>query len=145
MSKKKFAAWTYNIDHVIFMVYIVSFANLDLIYYFHKTWIVFLKVDNYLLMILTKYTNFINILNSVQVAKLWKYIGIQDYIIVLLDRKQVLCLPIYSQKSVKLKILNTYIKINIAINFKWHFKLFVENLIIFIWELDGHIYRCVNY
>ena len=65
----------------------------------------------------TKYSYFTNIFSSDSVIELSRYIDINNYLIHLLDNEQLLYDLIHSLELVKLKILKTYIKINLASGF----------------------------
>ena len=78
-------------------------------------------------------------------AKLPKYTGINDYLINLINDKQLPYDLIYSQKLVKLEILKTYIKTNLANGFIRSSKLPTGALILFIQMKDGNFRLCINY
>ena len=63
--------------------------------------------------------------------KLLRYIKINNYIIKLERRKQLLFGPIYSLKLIELEILKTYFKTNLANNFIQSFKSLIRIFILF--------------
>ena len=65
------------------------------------------------------------------IVELSKYIGINNYIIKLEKSKQIFFRSIYNLKLVELKILKTYIKINLANSFIWLFKSLIKIYIFF--------------
>ena len=67
------------------------------------------------------------------------------YAIELEKGKQLLFGLIYSLRLVKLKILKTYIKINLTNNFIWPSKSLARAPILFNKKPDGSFHLCVNY
>ena len=67
--------------------------------------------------ILAGYPNFSNVFSSDSVAKPLEHTGINNHSINLLDNKQPLYGPIYSQGLVELETLKTYIEANLASGF----------------------------
>ena len=67
--------------------------------------------------VLAKYFNYSNVFSIENIIKLPKHSKIIDYAIELKKDKQLFFKLIYSLKLVKLKILKTYIKTNLANNF----------------------------
>lgn len=136
---KEFIVVAFNLDNEIFVVYIIFFTNLDPIYPFCRTYIVFLKADKALLTILSRYINFANVFSMVLIAKLSEYIKINNYIIKLLNSKQPFYRPILSQQPVKLEMLKTYIKINLTNSFIRSFKSSISASILCIWKHNDNI------
>ena len=78
-------------------------------------------------------------------AELSEYTGINNHAIKLVEGKQLLFGLNYSLRAVKLEILKTYIKTNLANNFIRLFKSLAEALILFNQKLDKSFYFCVDY
>ena len=78
-----------------------------------------------------EYSNYNNIFSAKNAMKFLEYIKMNDHIIKLEKSKQLFFNPIYSLELVKLEILKTYIKTNLANGFIWPFKSLVEILILF--------------
>lgn len=88
LKKTKFAATAFDLNDEIFLLYIVFFINFNLdvnIYSFYKTKIALLKVEKTLIILLFEYTDFIDIFVPNFVAELPKYIGINNYLIYLIN------------------------------------------------------------
>ena len=64
-----------------------------------------------------KYSNYSDVFSAENKAKLLEHTKINNHAIKLKKSKQLLFGPIYSLGLIKLKILKTYIKINLTINF----------------------------
>ena len=64
-----------------------------------------------------KYLKFVNVFLKELILGLLKYLNINKYTISLTMGKKLLYNLIYSFKSIELKIVNTYIKINLANSF----------------------------
>ena len=76
-----------------------------------------------------KYSSFSNIFFLYFVIKLPEHIRINNYFINLLDNKQSLYNSIYTLKLVKLEMLKTYIKTNLA-NDSIKYSKFLHNIVI---------------
>ncbi len=70
---------------------------------------------------------------------------INKHAIKLVKDKQLLYGPIYSLKSVELKILKTYIETYLKTRFIWPFKSLANALIFFDQKLDRSLHFCINY
>lgn len=79
------------------------------------------------------------------VAKLSKYIRINNNTIKLIKSPQTLYKPIYSPKPVKLSILKTYMKLNLAQGFIKLFKSPENILVFFIKKPNYSLYLYINY
>lgn len=86
-------------------------------HFLQKAQIVYLKPDEALTEVPNKYTDFAYISLLKLATKLPKYIDINNHAIELIDNQQLLYSPIYNLSLVKLKILKTYIKNNLAHGF----------------------------
>ena len=80
---------------------------------------------------LAEYFDHNKIFSAKNAVELLEHTRINDYAIKLEENKQSLSSPIYSLGLVELKILKTYIKINLANNFIWLFKSLVKVAILF--------------
>lgn len=76
-----------------------------------------MKVDEILIAIPSEYANFADVFSLNLVVKLPEHTEIKDYTIELIDSKKQSYRPIYSLKPVELKILKTYIDINLVNSF----------------------------
>lgn len=76
-----------------------------------------LLLDEALIAVLIKYSNYSNIFLAENIAKLLKYTRINNHIIELVKGKQLFFGPIYSLKLVELKTLKIYIETNLANGF----------------------------
>ena len=74
-----------------------------------------------------------------------KQIEVNEHTIKLEEGKQPRYGPIYSLDPVELKILKTYIEINLANGFIWFSKSPAGPPILFVWKLDDSPHLCVNY
>lgn len=84
--------------------------------------------------ILSKYTDYTNIFFPNFATELSEYININDHPINQINNKQPPYSPIYSLEPMKLKILKTYIKTNLANGFIRLSKLFTNALIPLIYK-----------
>lgn len=87
VEKKEFTAIALDLRDEIFIVLVAFVANSDSTYLSQRVQIVSLKKDKVFALDLPKYFDFTNIFFLVLVAELLKYIGINNYIIELLDSK----------------------------------------------------------
>ena len=77
--------------------------------------------------------------------KLLKYIRTNNHFINFLDNKQLSYGLIYSLKLIKLEILKTYIRANLASNFIRLSKFLTSALISFVQKNDSSLYLHINY
>lgn len=131
VRKIEFIAIAFDLKNEIFIVYVVFLISFN-IHLFHKAQITLLKAGKSLIVILLKYVNFANIFSSELIAQLSEYIKINDYTINLIDSKKLPYRLIYSLEPIELKILKTYIEINLANNFIRPSKSYKNILIFFI-------------
>ena len=82
--------------------------------------------------IFTNYSDFLNIFSLDSIIKPLEQTGMNNYSINLLEAKQPPYNPVYSLKIVKLKMLKTYIKVNLASSFIGSFKFLTVALILFV-------------
>ena len=92
-----------------------------------------------------EYSDFSNVFSSDSAAELPKHTKINNYPINLLDDKQPPYGPIYSLGPVELKILKTYIKVNLASGFIRPSKSTASTPILFVRKKDCSLYLCINY
>ena len=97
------------------------------------------------LIVLARYTDFDNIFLNKGPKVLPKQIGIYEHIIKLVKDKQPSYGPITSLVLVKLMILKTYIKNNLANRFFWPLKSPVDTLIFFFHKPNSSLHLYVNY
>ena len=110
-----------------------------------KAQIAYLKTDEAPTKVSSKYTNFIDVFLPKLAAKLLKYMKINNYAIEFVDDRQPLYSLIYSLRLIKLKILKTYIKNNLANSFIRPFKSSARVHIFFNKKPDESLKLCVNY
>lgn len=104
-----------------------------------------MKANKALIFIPSKYADFTDVFSKDQVAKLSKYIGINNHAIDLLKSQQLVYEPIYSLGPMELETLKTYIKTNLANGFIKPSKFLVNTRILFVQKLDGSLCLCINY
>lgn len=143
-----FIAAVFDSNNKIFVVYITFFTSSNIeakVHSFHKLQIVFLIATKISIVILPRYVDFANIFFLKFLKKLPKYIKIHDYSINLVDDQQLLFSLIYSVGQVALKILKTYIKINLVNNSIKSFKFSTSTFILFIQKCNSNFWLCINY
>ena len=121
-----------NANNKIFIMHVAALVELItmLIYSFCQAQVVTLTSEE--TRIHTEYYNLSNVFFSDSAAELLEYTKINDHLITLVDNKKPPYGPIYSLKPVKLEILKTYIKTNLASNFIRSSKSPTSALILFV-------------
>lgn len=146
IRNEQFVAATLNPENGIFVVHVIVFISSSSdVYFLWQAKIVLLKADEAPITVLNKFADFANVFLPDLAIKLLEYIGINNYIINVIDSKQSPYGPIYSLRLVESKILNTYIDINLANNFMRFFKSPTVVLILFVRKLEDSLRLCVNY
>ena len=114
INKWEFAVAALNADDKTFMVHVVALAKWTtmLIYSSYQVQVALLKSEKN--GILTECSNFSNVFSSDSAAKIPEYTRINDHSINLLYNKQPIYYPIYRLRLVELKIMKTYIEINLV-------------------------------
>ena len=92
-----------------------------------------------------EYSDYNNVFSAKNAAKLPENIGMNKYAIKLEESKQLIFRLIYILGLVELKMLKTYIEINLANDFIRPFKFPTEVLILFNKKPDRSFRLCVNY
>ena len=92
-----------------------------------------------------EYSNYNNVFSAKNAAELLENTKINEYAIELKESKQPPFDLIYSPGLVKLEILKTYIKINLANNFFQPFKSLAEAPILFDKKLDRSLRLHIDY
>ena len=92
-----------------------------------------------------EYSNYSNIFPVENVAKLPKNTEINEHAIKLEKDKQLPFGPIYNLDPVKLKMLKTYIKTNLANGFIHPLKSPAGAPTLFDWKSDGSLCLCVDH
>lgn len=133
IKKKKFVVILLNLDHKVLEIYIIAFnISFDIkIYFLKRAQIAHLKINKAFIEMPNIYTNFKNIFLAKLTIKLFKYTGINNHVIELVDNCQPLYSSIYSLGSMELKILKIYIKNNLTNSFIRPFKFPIKDLIFF--------------
>ena len=105
----------------------------------------YLKGDEALTKVPSKYADFADIFSAKLAVELPKYTRINNHAIKLLNDWQPLYSPIYSLKLVELETLKAYIKNNLAKSFIRPSKSLAEASIFFDKKPDGSLRLCVDY
>lgn len=146
VRKTDFAVVAFDLDDEIFVIHIISFASSELnVYLSCRVQIVLLKADKVPIAILSKHSNFTNVISPDLVAKLAKYNKINNHTIDLLNSQQPPYRSIYSLILVKLEISKTYIKINLANSFIRSCKSFTSAQILIIQKFDSSLWLYFDY
>lgn len=145
VGKKVFAIKVFNLKNEIFIVYISSLfiSNINKVYPFCRAQIALLKVDKTLITVFSKYYDFADVFYPELAAELLKHKKFNNYVINLVNGKQILYGPIYSLELLEVETLKTYIKIILAHSFIRSFKssantpifLFASLMTLFIYAL----------
>ena len=122
------------------MVYIATLAEptIMLIYSSYQAQVAMLTSKE--TRIFAKYSNFSNIFSLNSAAELPEFTGINDHLINLLYNKQLPYGLIYCLRPVKLEMLKTYIKANLASSFIRLSKSLASALVLFIQKKDDSLY-----
>ena len=95
--------------------------------------------------VMVEYSNYNNVFLIKNAAELPENTRINEHAIKLEEGKQQLFRPIYNLRSVELKILNTYIKTNIANGFIWPSKSLIKAHILFDKKPNRSLHFYVDY
>ena len=95
--------------------------------------------------VLAKYSDYSDVFLAEYVVKLPENTGMNEHAIELEEGKQPLFGPIYSLELVKIEILKTYIKTNLANGFIRLSKFPTEALILFNRKPNRSLHLCVDY
>lgn len=146
VAKKELVTAALDSDNEAFIVYIAPVISSDTIVHLSdQAQIALLKEDEALTAILSEYIDFVDIFSLSLIVELSKHTKINDHAIMLIDDKQSSYKPIYRLKLVKLKILKTYIKTNLANSFIRPSKSPTDAPILFNHKLDSNLHLYVNY
>ena len=104
-----------------------------------------LKQDEALTKVSPENADYADIFSFNPAIEIAKNIGINKYTIKLQDGKKPPNRPIYSLRSVELKILKTYIKTHLKTGFILSSKFFADTSILFNKKPDGSLWLCVDY
>ena len=151
MGKKEFVAAALDLEHEIFVVYVISLGSVMLpnssplnVHSFQRLQIAGLIAKKTAIKVLNKYLDFTDIFSPNLVSKLLKHTGINEHAIKLVDGQQPSYGRISSLKSVELKTLKAYIKTNLANGFIKLFKSPADSPIFFNRNPNGSLWLCVN-
>ena len=117
IDKREFVAVALNANNEIFVVYVAALVEPTTMPIYPSCQAQVAALTSKKTRIPAKYSDFSNVFSSESAAELLEYTGINDHFINLLDDKQPPYGPIYSLGPVKLEILKTYIKANLASGF----------------------------
>lgn len=130
VDRKEFIPGALYLEDEILRAYVVSIAISDKIHSFHIAQIAISKMDETHTTIFSDYSQLTDVFSPELVAELLKYIVINNHIIDSINGKQLSYKLIHSLGPVELKILKTYIKINLVNGFT-RFSKFSSNVQIF--------------
>ena len=152
---KEFAAVALDLEHEIYLVYVVSFRSILLIaslgsislnvHLSRRPHIFGLIAKKASTKVPTKYSDFADVFFSDLVFKLPEQIKINDHAIKRVDGQQPIYKPIYSLGPIELEILKAYIETNLSNGFIRPSKFPASVPILFEQKLDGFFWLCVNY
>lgn len=111
------------------------------IHSFYKAKIIFLIS----IKIFAKYSDFSNIFSANSVIELLEYNKVNNHSINLFNNKQLFYSLIYRLRLIKLQILKTYTRADLAISFIRYIKSFAVVLVLFIQKKDNSLCLYVNY
>ncbi len=109
-----------------------------------KSQITYLKTNEILIEVSSKYAHFADTFLPKLAIKLFKHPGINNHTIELINNLQLLYNPIYSLGLIKLEILKVHIKNNPANSCIRSSKFPTEALILFNKKLDKSLRLCIN-
>ena len=87
----------------------------------------------------SEYANYTDVISPDSAVELLKHTGINNYLIGLIDDKQLSYSPIYSLKPVEFETLKTYIQTNLANGFIRPSKSPAGAPILFIYKKNGNL------
>ena len=146
-GKTEFAAAILDPEHELFVVHVSALSvNLgDEVHPLKKAQIAYLKIDEAIINILSKYTDFAVVISPKLAAKLSKHMGINDYAIELVDDRQPVYGPIYNLSPMELEMLKAYIENNLANGFVRPSNSPAKAPILFDKKLDNSLRLYVDY
>ena len=145
IDKWEFAAAALNADDETFMVHIATLAEPTTMPIHPSRQAQVATLTSEETGIPAEYSDFSNVFSSDSAAELPEHTGINDHPIDLLDNKQLPYGPIYSLGPVKLEMLKTYIKANLASGFIRPSKSLAGAPILFVQKKDDSLRLCVDY
>lgn len=145
IEKEKFAAAVFEKNNEAFVVNIAAITKLTItsIYLFYQAQVVLLTSEE--AKIPEGYSNFPDTSFPNSTSELIEYISINNHFINLLNNKQAFYKCIQSLKLIKLQILKTCIKTNLASNFIRLSKFLAAVPILIVWRKDDIICFWVDY
>ena len=129
--------------HVKAFVVYVTFLLTMPIYPAQKAQIALLVAEE--VKILTKYSDFSNVFLEEKALILPEVTELNQYAIKLQKGQQPSYGLIYSLGPIELVTLKTYIRTNLANDFIWPLKSFINTFILFVRKPDGRFRLCVDY
>ena len=149
MGKKEFAAAALNPKHETYVVHVTPLSSTPLAFLdVYPSWrpqISSLIAEKALTKVPAEYLDFADVFSPDLASELPKHTEINDHAIELINGQQPSYKPIYSLGPVKLDILKTYIKTNLANRFIRPFKSPAGAPILFDRKSNGFFWLCVNY
>lgn len=144
IEKKNFAEGKLNKNMNLFVVIVNSVRLCSrTIHLAQKTQMAWPLIEE--VIVLTENADFADVFSK-ESGKMFPEIrNIHDYAIGLLDDKQIPYKLIYSLGLVEIKILKTYLQINLANRFIQSSQFVVAALIIFVQKANSSFHLCINY
>ena len=145
IDKREFAAAALNADDKTFVVHVAALVEPTTMPIHPSCQAKVAALTSEETRIPAEYSNFSNVFSSDSAAELPEHTGINDHPIDLLDNKQLPYGPIYSLGPVKLEMLKTYIKANLASGFIRPSKSLAGAPILFVQKKNISLRLCVDY
>lgn len=143
IGQKEFVAATLDLGKEAFIVQIIHLETTMSIYRAWKALITSLLAKK--VNIPVEYLDFTDMFLKKLATKISKRSDTNKHLINLEINKQLPYRPTYSLEPVKLEILKTYIKINLANCFIRPFKFLAGSLILFVKKPNSSLRLCINY
>ena len=121
-----------DVNNKTFVIYVVIWEWEKMLVYSKKqAQVKALLFDKALTEVLVEHFDYSDVFSAEYIAELPKNIRLNEYAIKLEEDKQLFFGPMYNLEPIKLEILKTYIKTNLANNFIWPFKSPAKAFILF--------------
>lgn len=88
IGNNHFATIVFDLDDMIFIIHVISLANLDPTHLFYRAQIAFLKTDKAFIAIYFKYAYFADAFGVILTIEFLEYFEISNHVIELIDGKQ---------------------------------------------------------
>lgn len=145
INQKEFAIATLDPNKEVFVVHVVS-LSLRFKVLIHRTWEAqIVALDTEKVIVQLKYSDYANVILEASAIELPEHTNINDHPIDLVDDKQSSYDPIYSLGLMELKILKTYIEINLVNSFIQPSQSPACTPILLIKKKNSSFWLCINY